>query len=289
MLAAEYIVLTLLVFSLGGWGLIFRSADAQPLREAGLRLLSAPAAQAMDERRFFAMLIAIAVWMLIPVILISSKAALAAQLGMAGDPLFPVVFSCLSGVMVLLVAGPFVWRACKPKLAPATFDSPEAPPVSFDESSAPVERRLSHNVRDGVRGFILAVLPVAIVLFATQGMRDQASQHSLLKLLIASPDLKTVSAILLAAVVLAPLVEELVFRVCLQGWLESFLRPSVAFVIVALGFSAVHGWPNMVPLIPLALVLGGLFYLTRSYVAVVITHALFNLTNVVLAVLTAPK
>lgn len=269
MLAAEIIALNLVVLSLAGWTLVFRSTTAQPLRDAGRRVLTELPREPMTERLLFGTMIVVVGWLFVPGVMVSYKKDLAELLDMTDHPLLPVVHSCISTSIFLLIASPVGW-------------------IVFGGKNRQTEGWLK-NTSAGMRGFLLCVVPVALVLVATHSLRSKKTQHSLLKLLTESPDLQTVGSVFLAAVVLAPLVEELVFRLFLQSWLESFLRPVVAIIIVALGFSAVHGWPDMLPLIPLALVLGGLFYVTRSYVAVVVTHALFNLTNIILAVLSASE
>ena len=94
---------------------------------------------------------------------------------------------------------------------------------------------------------------------------------------------------MLAAIVLAPLVEELVFRVVLQTALIDWIGPGQAVCGVALLFAAIHGWPDMLPLIPLALILGTHYALRRSYVTVVLIHMLFNASNLLLALSSQPQ
>jgi membrane protease YdiL (CAAX protease family) len=57
---------------------------------------------------------------------------------------------------------------------------------------------------------------------------------------------------------------------------------AAAIGIVTVLFAAVHGLPDALPIVPLALVLGYVFHRTRSYVAVVTLHALFNSYNLIL-------
>ena len=156
-------------------------------------------------------------------------------------------------------------------------------------------RRLSFGIRfdhvpqqmlDGVVGFLACVPPVAIGAVLTSPLRDEKTQNLLLRILEHNPGWQSTAAILVVAGVLAPLVEELVFRSVLQSGLQSVLRTRNAIVLVALLFSAVHGWPDMLPLFPLALLLGLLFHLRRSLIAVVTTHLLFNATNLAYALLT---
>ncbi|MAG92733.1 MAG: hypothetical protein CMJ48_03130 [Planctomycetaceae bacterium] len=141
------------------------------------------------------------------------------------------------------------------------------------------------QLKDGLWGFGAAVAPVAIVLAATFWLRTDATKHSFLKLLAADARISTVLIITLAAVIAAPLIEELIFRVVIQGWLQTKLRPAAAIGIVSVLFAAVHGFPDSLVLVPLAVVLGIVYYRRYSYVAVVVAHMLFNATNVILALL----
>ena len=276
-LLAVSIVMTLVTLSVGSWGWLILAANAAPLRDATRNLLAEPVPDRANERLRLA-LFSSAVWVLTPAFMSTYAKSLAGVFGMTNDALWPVVLNCLSSSVVLLT----VWSVALYVLR----DKNPQQTAWTTTSSLRMVRRIQRDCKTGVMGFVLAVLPVAIALVVSQSFRSKQTQHSMLKLLANHPGSATVVCVVLAAVVLAPLVEELVFRVLLQGWLQTLLRPPVAIGIVAVGFSAVHGWPDMLPLIPLACVLGVMFYFTRSYLAVVVTHALFNLTNVVLAVLT---
>lgn len=140
----------------------------------------------------------------------------------------------------------------------------------------------------GALAFLASILPVGIVLAATAEWRSADELHSFLRLIAAEPGPITVAWVAFAAVVLAPLLEELMYRVILQGSLERVAPPSVAIVGVALVFSAVHNPIDVLPLVPLALILGYVYHRTRSYLAVVTAHALFNLTMLVLMLVTRP-
>ena len=134
----------------------------------------------------------------------------------------------------------------------------------------------SSQLRDGSVGFLLALIPVMILLFITNSFRTEEVMHPLFILLKASPHFSTVLWIFISAVFVAPLVEELIYRVILQGWLEEVLPPFAAILCSSLVFSIIHGFPDCIPLFPLAFILGTLFHYRRSYASIVITHALFN-------------
>lgn len=143
--------------------------------------------------------------------------------------------------------------------------------------------QLRTQFRDGSLGFLLVLIPVILLLLATYPFRSEETLHPLLQLLRSDPGYATIGWIFLSAIVVAPLFEELVYRVLLQSWLEGFLTPLRAIVVSSLVFSVVHGFPDAIPLFPLALLLGALYYYRRSYIANVLTHALFNAINFALA------
>ena len=161
--------------------------------------------------------------------------------------------------------------------------------VSTESHSSGIGMRINHfreQLRIGVYGFFAAVLPMTISMFATLPFRDAENQHSLLKKLMESPDVTTALIIAVTAVIAAPLFEELIYRVILQGWLTTIFPASVAIPFVAVLFAIAHGWRDGLALMPLALILGYVFHRQHSYLAVVVIHALFNATMLTLQLLT---
>lgn len=142
------------------------------------------------------------------------------------------------------------------------------------------------QILDGVKGFLLALIPTAVLMLATAPLRSRQTQNPLLTLLSDTQDPAVIALIVLAAAVIAPLYEEMMFRVILQGSLGSIVRPRLAVVMTALTFAAIHGAIDGVALVPLALVLGYVFQQRHSYLSVVVIHGLFNGTMLVLALLT---
>lgn len=139
----------------------------------------------------------------------------------------------------------------------------------------------------GTKTFLLILVPVFVLLYATAPFRTEETMHEFLQLLRADPTPVTMIWLIVAAVFMAPLAEELMFRVILQGWLLDRVAPHAAVATVAVIFAAVHGWPDMIPLLPLSLILGYVYYYFRSYTAAVIAHALFNGLNLFLSVTSA--
>ena len=144
-------------------------------------------------------------------------------------------------------------------------------------------RDFRRQAKWGALGFVASLLPVYSVLLLTMSLRGPESQHRMLRLLLSEPSPGTVVWICTAVIVLAPLTEELLFRVILQGWFRGRFNTVGAVLASSVIFSVVHGWPDLLPLFPLALILGFLYDRTRSYWAVVVLHALFNTFNLLLA------
>jgi membrane protease YdiL (CAAX protease family) len=155
---------------------------------------------------------------------------------------------------------------------------------------------------DAVVGFFLAIGPVFAMLLLSQfaGLRTDEAEHEFLKLLTNQGTPQTWFWVSLAAVVAAPLTEELLFRVVLQTSLEDWLTrllgqgrgPVPLPAAVAIGtssilFCAVHNFPDSLALLPLALLLGFIYQRRRSYPTVVLIHALFNASNLLLTAMGA--
>lgn len=146
---------------------------------------------------------------------------------------------------------------------------------------------LMSQLCDGWFGFKLTILPMAVTMALTTPLRTRDSQNPLLRLLADQPEYVTLSLIVFIAAVLAPLSEELIFRVILQGALTAVMPATLAIPLVAVAFSAVHGPVDGLALLPLALVLGCVFHRRHSYLSVVVIHGLFNATMLALAMLSA--
>jgi hypothetical protein len=141
------------------------------------------------------------------------------------------------------------------------------------------------EVRFGGIGFLIAMPLVIAILAAMSSIRGPQTEHPYLKL-VETGNETVVIGVAVAAVIAAPLTEELIFRIIFQGLLETRLRPAAAILLPALAFASIHGIYDALPLFPLAVVLGIVYHLRRSYVAVVTIHAMFNATFLLLALCT---
>lgn len=138
------------------------------------------------------------------------------------------------------------------------------------------------EIRCGAIGYLVATPIVMAVLVTMSSFRSAETEHPFLKMLSGATPVE-LAGVTAAAVIAAPLAEELIFRVLFQGLLQSLVPTWLAILLPAVAFAAMHGRYDAIPLLPLAIVLGLLYYVRRSYVAVITTHALFNATFLLLA------
>lgn len=143
---------------------------------------------------------------------------------------------------------------------------------------------LSQQIIDGGLGFLAALIPVFSVLLLTMPLRSLETTHPFLQLLNDQGG-AVFTAVFVAAVVVAPVMEELVFRVILQSSLIRWCGPEIGITVTAILFAAVHGFPDSLGLLPLAFILGYVYHQRRSFISVVLLHALFNAFNIALLVL----
>lgn len=145
-----------------------------------------------------------------------------------------------------------------------------------------------HPTRDigiGLLGYFAAAIPVFLFNFAMEPFRTLDNQHFFLRILRGESSVPLAVLVIVSALVLAPLSEELIYRVIFQGTLQRHVTPTASIVISATVFSAVHGFPDAIGLFPLAMILGFLYWRTGSYLTVVTTHAVFNGVSVLLTIL----
>ena len=127
----------------------------------------------------------------------------------------------------------------------------------------------------------LDMAPPQVVHDTLQQLRDEYSVELLVTVIV-------------SAVILAPLFEELIFRGLLQTSLLHLLggRRWVTLLITALIFSITHwwvvSWHGLVPLFVIGLVFGYVYERTGSLLTPILCHALFNGINIAIAVATMP-
>lgn len=139
----------------------------------------------------------------------------------------------------------------------------------------------------GVAGCALMMLPVYAVQIAIVWGMGQPSSHPTVLQLINDPSGETLLAAALMAVLIAPVFEELAFRVLLQGGLERLAERQAIWPIVvsSVAFALAHtgqGWAP-VPLFVFALGLGYVYRQTHRYLPILVMHMTFNALGLVMA------
>jgi len=171
-----------------------------------------------------------------------------------------------------------------PSLSPPASD--DALPVHDPDTPGPSQSFLpddwAHHLAVGLTVGLAAMLPTALLGSMLAPDRDPGESHILLRTL-QGKGWDYLAPIILAAAVLAPLLEELLFRVILQGWLADSVQ-KLAIPLTAGIFALIHGSSDAALLVPLALSLGFLYEYRRSYLEVVAAHAAFNAANLFAAV-----
>lgn len=137
----------------------------------------------------------------------------------------------------------------------------------------------------GVSGLVV-VLTLSEIVNQSFGPYEAPEQYALQ---VSTSSLLVMVLTGLSAVLLAPLVEEVIFRSLLFQSVRRKLGLSAAMVIQALVFAYIHlevvnNPPAVVGLVALALWLAGSFHRTGSLVVPVVAHATYNLAVLVLQV-----
>jgi membrane protease YdiL (CAAX protease family) len=157
--------------------------------------------------------------------------------------------------------------------------------------------RLAYDVKQGLLGFLAALVPVYGSLWVVRSLFPQ-SVHPLEQIVEDSAGGAgggLFGVVFISAVIAAPLAEELVFRVILQGWLERKLeearqrrggtlpRGAEALPILAsaTAFAGLHQGFEVVALFVLALFLGYLYRQTHRIYASWVVHVIVNTLAVI--------
>ena len=170
--------------------------------------------------------------------------------------------------------------------------SSSAEMISPGETSGEVDEPFSFltELRYAAEVFLAAYVPTAmlrvLVVALTAGLTGEVpDQHPFLEMMESDVGIAVLGLIALTAVVLAPIVEELQFRVVILGGIAQLGRPWLALVVSSVLFAFAHGFPDSLALLPLAFALGYAYLRRRSYITVMLVHFLFNAFNMVLAFL----
>lgn len=141
----------------------------------------------------------------------------------------------------------------------------------------------------------LAVVGLALVLAPLLAIAAVLNQivpytHPIIDYLTEHRSPEAIGLVIVAAIVVAPLTEEFLFRRVLQGWLEKLepmLGTGSSIGLTSLAFALAHAGHGLawLPLLGLGTVLGVIVRQTGSIVPAVLLHALFNAVSVGLLLL----
>lgn len=101
-----------------------------------------------------------------------------------------------------------------------------------------------------------------------------------------SPDISTAGQMMIAlfcVTIAAPLFEELLFRVLVMGELMAIMRPWAAITLQAIIFGAAHGvlFQSLFAAL-IGVILGIVYYKTKSIKVAVICHSVFNISSILM-------
>ncbi len=129
--------------------------------------------------------------------------------------------------------------------------------------------------RVGWRPVVLGVVGTTVLSFAVSQIGVQPEGVKQVTDAVRDPAVLIPTLLVLA--VLAPIVEELVFRGLLYGWVAGRWGPLPAFVVSSLVFAAAHAEPAHIMLVlPLGFWFGWLRWRTNSLWPTLITHMINN-------------
>lgn len=122
-------------------------------------------------------------------------------------------------------------------------------------------------------------LAVAAPLVSLLGLENDNSEQ--MDELIAGSTPLSLAVSIVGTVVIAPVVEEFIFRRILVGWVSKWVSPVVAVLIVAVGFGVLHLSPYAIVFVTMLGIWSGLATLYyRSLWAGIIVHMVNNLLSV---------
>jgi membrane protease YdiL (CAAX protease family) len=144
--------------------------------------------------------------------------------------------------------------------------------------------------RYAVEIFLAAWFPTMLLRFLLveliSGLTGKVPESNpLLEMLGSGVGRELMILIAVTAVIVAPLAEELQFRVVLLGGVIQAGRKRIGWILSSVLFALAHGFPDSIALLPLSFALGYAYMRRRSYITVVLVHFLFNLSNISMAVL----
>ncbi len=172
-------------------------------------------------------------------------------------------------------------------------------PVFFKQKFIDIKNSLGLSLKKlpkdfliGVFSYLAAIIPLLVVLslysvlLAKLGVNVEQGAHPVVPIITQSKDNTIIYLIFVLAVVVAPIVEEVMFRGAFYSWLRDRLNAPLSILISSLVFAAIHpqGAIGIVPLTFIGAVLAILREWRGSITACIFTHACFNAGTLLLVV-----
>lgn len=143
--------------------------------------------------------------------------------------------------------------------------------------------RFTTELRFAVETCLAAYLPLALIRLAILSLQPEAPSHPLIEMMGEGVSFRVMALIALLAIVVAPVVEELLYRVTVLGGFMKQQSLAAGWIVSSVLFSFAHGFPDSLALLPLAFALGYAYMKRRSYRTVVLVHFIFNAFNMAVA------
>jgi len=133
---------------------------------------------------------------------------------------------------------------------------------------------------------LIALLSIYSLILLKLGVNAEQGAHPVVPILTKSKDSSIVYIIFILAVVVAPIVEEVMFRGAFYSWLRDRLNAPLSILISALIFAAIHpqGAIGILPLGFIGAVLAILREWRGSITSCIIAHACFNAGTLIMVV-----
>ncbi len=144
----------------------------------------------------------------------------------------------------------------------------------------------------GVSFYLASLIPFFILLLIYQftlqqiGANPAEGTHPIVPMLESSSDSTTIIWIAVLAIIIAPLIEEIMFRGVLYRWLRGRLSPTFAILLSSTIFAAVHpqGLIGLVPLSFIGCLAATLREWRQSLIASMALHACFNSATLIMII-----
>lgn len=173
---------------------------------------------------------------------------------------------------------------------PLSAGEPDAcTPVAASEPVAVHESfRFFEELRWAAEVFVASYLPTTMLRLIIMGVLlvltgKEPESHPFLEMIGEGTGWEFLLMIGIMAVIMAPLVEELFYRVVILGGFVQLHRQRTGLVVSSVVFCFAHGFPDSLALFPLALALGYTYIRRRSYITAMLVHFLFNGFNLLVA------